>query len=300
MIGRQQKKVDPEEYKNEPYRLQVSQKIVIYNPEDQTFLLVKDVNENNFFSVHYGPWELPGGRMQKGDTLESNIARELKEELGPDLQYSLIDAVAAIGIEYHAGKAVAIGHLAQYLGGDISLSQEHSEYKWETAKTITEHEGYKPWLKTFIAKAQKKIDEMRYLDGWRRCQADFENFRKRHADAHKEMIQFSNMNLINQILPVIDNFHASTAHIPGEKENDPWVTGIMYIQKQLEDLLGSNGVIEIPVNVGDQFDPRLHEAIQGSECSQESKECQNIIQKVVQKGYMIGGRVIRPARVIVE
>ena len=69
-----------------PYLLQVSQKAVIYNPKDGTFLLVKDVDEKNFFSVHFGPWELVGGRLQKGESIRECLQREIREEIG-DIEY---------------------------------------------------------------------------------------------------------------------------------------------------------------------------------------------------------------------
>lgn len=143
---------------------------------------------------------------------------------------------------------------------------------------------------------QKKADE--YLNGWKRCQADFENYKKRHSEERKELIVYGNMRLILEILPVIDNFHTSTDHVPEDQKDNAWVTGIMHIQKQLEQVLTDNGVSEIPAKVGDAFDPEIHEAIEDKDDKKE--EFKNIIRKIVQKGYKIGDRVIRAVRVIVE
>lgn len=155
-----------------------------------------------------------------------------------------------------------------------------------------------------FSEIKKKAQEN--LDGWQRCQAEFDNYKKRSVDSQKDLIKYSTQNIVLQILPVIDNFHASTDHIPEDQKENPWVTGIMYIQKQLENVLTENGVEEIGVKEGDSFDPIFHEAIEDKKCDDcgdcgcEKKEYQNKIKKVLTKGYKIGDKVIRPARVTVN
>ncbi|MFA6973356.1 MAG: nucleotide exchange factor GrpE [Parcubacteria group bacterium] len=154
---------------------------------------------------------------------------------------------------------------------------------------------------TETEKLEKQVQEN--LDGWKRAQADFENYKKRQADSAKDLIRYASENVIMQIIPVLDNFQASTAHVPEDQKSNAWVTGIMYIQKQLEDVLKDQGVSEIDAKVGENFDPTLHEAIEDKECkSCKSKdyEFKNKIKQVVAKGYKIENKVIRPARVVVE
>lgn len=152
------------------------------------------------------------------------------------------------------------------------------------------------------------------LDGWQRCQADFDNYKKRSSESQKDLIKYATQNVVLQILPVIDNFHSSTDHIPEDQKENPWVTGIMYIQKQLENVLSENGVEEIAVKVGDNFDPIYHEAIEDKECAscKVDHKYHNKIKQVLTKGYKIGParnashsdaggeKVIRAARVVVE
>ncbi len=140
------------------------------------------------------------------------------------------------------------------------------------------------------------------LEGWQRCQADFDNYKKRSADSQKDLIKYATQNIILEILPVIDNFHSSTDHIPEDQKENPWVTGIMYIQKQLENIVTENGVEEIEAKAGDNFDPIYHEAIEDKECvdCKIDHKYKNKIKKVLTKGYKIGDRVIRAARVVVE
>lgn len=151
-----------------------------------------------------------------------------------------------------------------------------------------------------IVQLQKKALEN--LDGWQRCQADFENYKKRSAESQKDLIRYATQSIILEILPVIDNFHASTGHIPAEQKDNSWVTGIMYIQKQLENIITENGVEEIEIKVGDNFDPIYHEAIEDKECAtcKTEHKYKNKIKKVLTKGYKIGDKVIRAARVVVE
>ena len=140
------------------------------------------------------------------------------------------------------------------------------------------------------------------LDGWQRSQAEFDNYKKRAAESQKDLIKYATQNIVLEILPVIDNFHASTDHIPENQKENPWVTGIMYIQKQLETVLIDNCVEEIAVKIGDSFDPIFHEAIEDKECvdCKVEHKYKNKVKKVLTKGYKIGDRVIRAARVVVE
>lgn len=162
--------------------------------------------------------------------------------------------------------------------------------------------------KKSIFKRSKKHEcrEEEYLFGWKRCLADFENYKKRQVENQKNIGEYLKEDSALQIIPVIDNFHSATEHIPEEQKNVPWVVGIMYIQKQLEDVLKENGVVEMDVKVGDEFDPNLHEAVANSQETrnkeQETMEEENTnkITRVVLKGYKLNEKVIRAARVIVE
>jgi molecular chaperone GrpE len=142
-------------------------------------------------------------------------------------------------------------------------------------------------------------DAEKNLDGWKRCQADFDNYKKRQTGLQWELAKYSGLNLIMQILPVLDNFHAATDHIPADQKDDQWVVGIMYIQKQLEKILEDNGVKEIKTEPGDIFDPKIHEAVHNSN-QEGDKDGQHKIAKIALKGYKMEGKVIRAARVIVE
>lgn len=158
--------------------------------------------------------------------------------------------------------------------------------------------------------------EQEYLEGWKRCQAEFENYKKSKMNVERDMAGRAVEDFAYRLLPVLDNFHASTDHIPEDQKEGAWVQGIMYIQKQLEQVLNEMGVVEIEAKEGDRFNPSLHEAVQGTENgepkagNEEEEDKEDLekeevlpesekIQKVLVRGYKRGERVIRPARVIV-
>lgn len=179
---------------------------------------------------------------------------------------------------------------------------EQKDIEKEAGEEVSEIKHAKEDLEIIekLKEAEKQASE--YLNGWKRAQADFENYKKQQARMQKDFLQFASVNLIMQILPVLDNFHASTDHIPEDQKNNQWVVGIMHIQKQLEKVLEDNGVSEIKVKEGDEFDPAMHEAVKQEERSKkkEESEFKNKIIKVIQKGYKIDNKIIRPARVVVE
>lgn len=142
-----------------------------------------------------------------------------------------------------------------------------------------------------------KADE--YLESWKRTQAEFENYKKRQAASQKELGGYLIEKLVLDIIPVLDNFRSATLHVPDEQKESPWVVGIQYIEKQLESVLTDNGMQTIEVKEGEEFDPKLHESISIEESS-EGEGAKHIVAKVLQKGYKLGDRVIRPAKVTIK
>jgi len=136
--------------------------------------------------------------------------------------------------------------------------------------------------------ADAKEASNRYL----RLAADFDNFKKRARQEQSETIQFANADLIEKLLPVVDNFHRVLESAPPEVD-DAWLKGVTLTLQQLDELLASQGVSPIE-SVGTPFDPSLHEAI-GHEESDEHPE--DTVVSEVRKGYRLNDRVVRPALV---
>jgi molecular chaperone GrpE len=161
-----------------------------------------------------------------------------------------------------------------------------------------------------ITKTAEELSQ-EYLTDLQRLQADFANYKKRQQESQKELAGYLIEKLVMEITPVLDNFQMATAHVPAEAANSPWVTGIQYIEKQLEKVLADNGMTIIEAHKGDVFDPSIHEAVseekkndpEDSASEGDGGKPQEVhIQKVarmLQKGYRIGGKVIRPVKVVV-
>ena len=298
IMANQMTEQNKKEFKSEPrnYNFGISQKAIIYDPQEEKYLLMKA--KDGYFAKNYGAWEFVGGTVEQGEDFIKSLGREVKEEAG-NIEYEISDLITSFKIHNSDGKEkIFLGYLVKFLGGEVELSDEHEEYRWEKFKDIMESKEYSPWAKEFIKKAQEYVEKENNLAGWKRCQADFENFKKRQSEQQLEMIKYANQNLIMEVISVIDNFHASTDHIPEDQKENPWVTGIMYIQKQLEKVLADNNVEEIETKAGDKFNPEIHEAVEDKEA--KGKELKHKIKKVIMKGYKMNGKIIRAARVIVE
>ena len=138
---------------------------------------------------------------------------------------------------------------------------------------------------------KKKTDE--FSDGWQRERAEFANYRKRIERDRETERQNSKIDIIKKYLAVHDDFERAMKNLPPDSVQAAWSDGLKLINQKLKNLLEGEGIATIPVeNVA--FDPVLHEAISHEE--NPDFESGQIIE-VVQKGYTIGDRVIRPALV---
>ncbi|HWR71156.1 MAG TPA: nucleotide exchange factor GrpE [Dehalococcoidia bacterium] len=135
-------------------------------------------------------------------------------------------------------------------------------------------------------------DAQRYLDNWRRAEADFENYKKRIELERAETARFASTTLVLNILPVLDDLDRAFKSIPEKLAHLTWADGIRLIHRKLQATLEAQGVTEIKA-LGETFDPSIHEAV-GQTAGEEGK----VIEEA-QKGYRLHGRVIRPAFVIV-
>lgn len=143
-------------------------------------------------------------------------------------------------------------------------------------------------LKRQLEEAEAKLSDS--VDGWRRTQADFQNYRKR-IERDRESDQASMKgDIIKKVLPVLDDLERALQNRPAD---DAWASGIELIARKLQNMLDLEGVKRIEAN-GAEFDPKLHEAI--SHEPAEGVASGHVIE-VVQNGYALGERVIRPALV---
>ncbi len=128
------------------------------------------------------------------------------------------------------------------------------------------------------------------LDGWQRALAEFQNYRKRiERDRLTEQASMKG-DLIKRVLPVLDDLERALQNRPAD---DAWAGGIELIQRKLQAILEAEGVKRIDAE-GLPFDPNFHEAI--SQEPVDDAESGQVVA-VMQQGYMLGDRVIRPAQV---
>lgn len=149
----------------------------------------------------------------------------------------------------------------------------------------------------FLIKELKEINE-KYLNNWKRALADLENFKKETEKQKTTWIQFSNLNLVLSLLPILDNLEKAFKEQPSTENQQivSWVNGIKNIKKQFEDLFKKMGIEEIK-SIDEKFNPEFHEAI--SQEKVENKES-GIVLKELRKGYRMHGQVIRPVGVVVN
>ncbi len=126
-----------------------------------------------------------------------------------------------------------------------------------------------------------------------RERADFVNFKKRTEREKSEMKQSITGDTVKRFLPILDDFERALNSVPNDIEENGWVTGFTMIHKKFKDVLAQMGV-EVVDPLGEPFDPEQHEAI-GSEPSDEYES--DTVTDVLQKGYMLDGRIIRVAMV---
>jgi len=143
-------------------------------------------------------------------------------------------------------------------------------------------------LEKHLAEAESQAAE--YKDGWQRCAADFQNYRRRVDTEKVETYQNAVGSIIKQYLPILDDIERALAARPADLA---WVDGIELIYRKLQFILESAGLKRIEAE-GQKFDPNFHEAIL-QEPSDDHESGQIIA--IVQNGYMLGERVIRPAMV---
>lgn len=135
-----------------------------------------------------------------------------------------------------------------------------------------------------------------HLDLARRVQAEFENYRKRVSREQAEAQARAGQRVIEELLPVLDNLERAIDHVTAGGELEDLLKGVEMVRGQMLDVLGKEGVGVLDP-FGAPFDPLIHQAVGTRE---DDSVPDHTVVDVYQKGYALGGRVIRPAMVIVS
>lgn len=179
---------------------------------------------------------------------------------------------------------------------DEEVSDNEEEEPDEEQEPDEEDEDKKSGKKLFGKKNKKdkkdeKIEEL--TDRLTRQMAEFDNFRKRTEKEKSQMYEIGAKDIIEKMLPVVDNFERGLDAVKEEDKEDPFIQGMEMVYKQLMTVLGELGVKPIEA-VGKEFDPNLHNAVMHVE---DEKAGENVVVEEFQKGYLYKEQVVRHSMV---
>ncbi|OGO35315.1 MAG: nucleotide exchange factor GrpE [Chloroflexi bacterium RBG_16_57_11] len=146
-------------------------------------------------------------------------------------------------------------------------------------------------LQSELLATQSRADE--YLEGWQRARADFANYKKRVERDQGQTYQNAAASILKRYLSIVDDLERALKTHPLDGDGAAWAEGIELIYRKLLTILESEGIQPMEAD-GVQFDPNLHEAIMSDDSEQH--ESGQVIE-VLQQGYYLGDRVLRPAMV---
>jgi molecular chaperone GrpE len=142
------------------------------------------------------------------------------------------------------------------------------------------------------ALAAEKERAAEYLANWQRAQADFINYKRRTEQERADFNSFANANLLLSLLPALDDLERALSAVPDDISESEWVEGIRLVERKFNTILEGQGVTPM-TSLGEAFDPNFHEAMR------QDKGPEGIILEEFQKGYLLGDKVLRPAKVVV-
>ena len=157
-------------------------------------------------------------------------------------------------------------------------------------KLLADIEQLKAELEATRAKAEE------YLAGLQRERAEFANYKRRTGEERQAMLGLASEDLIRKVLALADDFDLAIEARPPAVASDPWVEGVVAIDRKLRALLESEGVSQIDASPGTPFDPREHEAIANVPGTGRPE---GEIVNEIRRGYRLRDRVVRPALVAV-
>jgi molecular chaperone GrpE len=162
--------------------------------------------------------------------------------------------------------------------------------------SVVAEESAAETIKNLREKLKKATEEKQeYLTGWQRAKADHVNAKKRDEADKAEFVKFANERLIDGIIPVLDSFELAMGNKEAwEKADKNWRIGVESIASQLKKALSDAGLEEVNP-IGQKFDPMRDEAAEYVPVDSEDKN--HMIISVMQKGYNLNGRPMRPAKV---
>ena len=176
-------------------------------------------------------------------------------------------------------------------------AKNSEETEAEAEEEVAAEETEEPKKKKLFEKKNKKDKKDEQIadltDKLTRHMAEFDNYRKRTEKEKSAMYEIGAKDVVEKILPIVDNFERGLQSVPEEKKDDPFVDGMDKIYKQMMSTLEGIGVKPIEA-VGQEFDPNFHNAVMHVE---DEELGENVVAEEFQKGYMYRDSVVRHSMV---
>lgn len=221
--------------------------------------------------------------------------RQMPEEDAAEQETNASAGTENVGEE--SGEAKAASETAENAAGQDSskesgpAGQEGPGGKEESSEGASEGKKGFFWKKDKKDPRDEKIEEL--TDRLKRSMAEFDNFRKRTEKEKASMYEIGARDVIEKILPIVDNFERGLAAIPEDSKETPFAEGMEKIYRQFMKTLEEMGVTPIEA-VGKEFDPNFHNAVMHIE---DENLGENIVAQELQKGYMYRDSVVRHSMV---
>lgn len=196
-------------------------------------------------------------------------------------------------------------HIVEMLGGKKGIKNKgtpdsegkESSVDQDEDDVVSEEEIENP--KALIKKLRSDLkaaqqEKMDIMTSWQRDKADFLNARKRDQETQADIVRFANQNLIADMLPTLDGYEQATQQPSWTSVDETWRKGVESLMTKIYASLQKVGV-EKYGKVGDVFDPNLHEAVGNVETTEKEKD--HTLAVVMQTGYKLHDKVVRPALV---
>lgn len=259
---------------------------IIYNDQGE-ILLIKNPKFKDF-------WTVPGGHIELNETAEEALKREIREETGLELKD--IEAISfSEGINpeffYKDKHFIYLNYLAAVASGELRKSREMTEYLWiapEKALELKISSSVRPLIEYYLEK--RKDGHGSWEERYKRALADYQNLLKQTAREKEEFVKYALDDFLQNVLPVYDHLKLAMKGLSEAEAKNPWAEGVKHVLKQFKEVLCQHGIEEIRT-VGEKFDHNVMEAISGAG---------ETVKTEVSPGYKLNGKVIRPAKVIVE
>ena len=259
----------------------------IFNEKDELFLM-KTVQWKGLYTC-------PGGKVELDETVIEAVEREVKEETNMDTKDIEFVSVSE-GLKLIDNYTKPENHLI-FLNykvtvkntKKIKLNEEATEYKWKKVEDWLGGDNIVPTAREFLQKEYIDKNDEDLEHKYKRALADYQNLLKQVVKEKSEFAKYANEQLLHEIIPVYDNLKMALDH-SDENNHDQWLEGIKHVLNQFKNILESIGVEEIKTK-DEKFDHNTMDAVDG-----KGKK----VKKEVKPGYKLNGKVIIPAKVILE